>query len=275
MHTRLPKKAWVLSILLVVLSYSMCSADEILFKDQKARQIGTVLEDNEQGVTILFPKESIKSITKSKEGISGSSSRRVIVEDSNDYVTLKIPRQRIQGALPETRVVAGSTKQESEPANDSQLKEKVERLEKRLESIEKAGVSQPSTSPNKGMSHEALLQDEMGGVEGIILWKGKPLNAAKVKIVMDRYTGFSVAALKKMFGAGNEKSSEQDSIVLETETDSQGHYSFPQAPPGYYNLFWLPDQQTGWVCRLREGADFEVVPGKLAVVNIPEKKKQK
>jgi hypothetical protein len=38
----------------------------------------------------------------------------------------------------------------------------------------------------------------MGRVEGVIAWQGKPLKNAKVKIVLESYTGFSIAALKKM-----------------------------------------------------------------------------
>lgn len=265
---------WLLAASIAVSSYTICAADEVIFKNQGAKQIGTVVEENEQGVTIIFPKESIKSITR-KEGGPRPSSSRVILEDSGGaYITVMIPRQRLEAASPGT--LAASEPARQEPASsEPQLAEKVERLEKKLDSMEKAGASQPGAAPNMGMTHETMLQEEMGGVEGVILWNGKPLKDARVKIVMDKYTGFSMAAVKKMFGGNvNEGSSGIEGVALDTQTDSMGHYSFSQAPPGFYTLFWQPDAKTGWVRRLRENADFEIVPGKLIIVNIPEKKKK-
>jgi hypothetical protein len=100
----------------------------------------------------------------------------------------------------------------------------------------------------------------------------KPLRNRKVKIVLEKYTGFSQAALEKWFATENEKSP-QDGIVLETQTDSKGHYVFHEVPPGYYRLYWIPDTDTGWIRRLREKPDIEVITGKMTVENVPEKKK--
>lgn len=35
----------------------------------------------------------------------------------------------------------------------------------------------------------------------------------------------------------------------------------------------MTDAKTGWVHRMREKPDFEVIAGKLTIINIPEKKK--
>jgi hypothetical protein len=264
---------WLLAASIAVSSYSACSADEVIFKNQGAKQVGTVVEENDQGVTIIFPKESIKSITR-KEGGPKPSPNRVILEDSGGaYVTVKIPRQRFEAASPETLTAVEPARQEPSTA-DTQLRVKVEQLEKKMEGMEKAGGSQPGTAAAIGTTHEALLQEELGSVEGVILWNGKPIKDAKVKIVMDKYTGFSIAAVSKVFGGRvDEKSSEIQDLAIDTQTDSKGHYAFSQVPPGFYTLFWQPDAQTGWVRRLRESADLEIVPGKLIVLNIPEKKK--
>ncbi len=196
------------------------------------------------------------------------------MEDNGAYITVKIPRQKIEAASSGTLAVPEPAGKASS-SSDSQLAEKVERLEKKLESMEKTGASQPGIAPATGATHEAMLQEEMGSVEGVILWNGKPLKDAKVKIVLEKYTGFSVTTVKKMFGgAVNEQTSGIEGVALDTQTDSMGHYSFSQVPPGFYTLFWQPDAKTGWVRRLRENADFEIVPGKLIVLNIPEKKKQ-
>lgn len=111
----------------------------------------------------------------------------------------------------------------------------------------------------------------MGRVQDIILCKKKTLVNGSVKIVLARYTGFSLATLKKMFSGNREKSSDQ--IILETKTNTQGQYVFEKVPPGQYRLYWMPDAEMGWVHRMREKPDFEVTSGKLTIQNIPEKKK--
>ena len=263
---------WLLAASITVSSCSVCVADEVIFKNHSAKEIGTVVEENEQSVTIIFPKESIKSITR-KEGGPRPSQSRVIMEDSGAYITVKIPRKELEAALPGTLAPSEPARQEPSPA-DAQLRAKVEQLEKKMENMEKAGASQPGAPTAMGTTHEALLKEELGSVEGVILWNGKPLKDAKVKIVMDKYTGSSMAAVTKVFGGKiNEVSSGIEDLAIDTQTDSSGHYSFSQAPPGFYTLFWQPDLQTGWVRRLREAADLEVVPGKLIILNIPEKKK--
>ncbi|MGA2402426.1 MAG: carboxypeptidase-like regulatory domain-containing protein [Syntrophobacteraceae bacterium] len=260
---------WFLAASIAVLSCSICAADEIVFKNQGTKQIGTVVEENEQGVTIIFPKESIKSINRKAGGPIPTSSG-VIVEDRGGYLTVKIPHRQFEAASSEIKAASQPAAQAPvyapAPA-DSQLSEKVDRLEKKIDTMEKAGP------PPGGKSIDALLKEEAGSIEGVILWNGKPLKNAKVKIVMETYTGFSVAALKQTFAGGENKPAPSE-ITLDTQTDSGGHYSFPQVPPGSYTLFWQPDLQTGWVRRIRENPDFEIVPGKLIVLNIPEKKKK-
>jgi hypothetical protein len=263
---------WLLAASIAVLSYSVCVADEVVFKNHSAKEVGTVVEENEQSVTIIFPKESIKSITR-KEGGPRPSQSRVIMEDNGAYITVRIPRQGLEAASPGPLTASEPTGQEPAPA-DAQLRAKVEQLEKKMENMEKAGASQPGTAKTVGTTHEALLQEELGSAEGVILWNGKPLKDAKVKIVMDKYTGSSMAAVSKVFGGKvNEMSSGIEDLAIDTQTDARGYYSFSQVPPGFYTLFWQPDLQTGWVRRLRENADLEIVPGKLTVLNIPEKKK--
>lgn len=231
-------------LMVLLLCSSQGHADEILFKDQGV-QIGTVLKIDEQTVTVRFPRDSITSIVRDQEGVSSRDKTRA----------------------PET------------VSAESQFQKKIERLQKRLERLEKGqdedkksrDAAAPDPSKNAA-AIEQLLQEEMGRVQGVILWKGKPLANRSVKIVLTKYTGFSPAAIKRMFSGNKEKSSGQE-IVLSTPTDSQGKYVFEQVPPGQYRLFWMPDTKTGWVHRMREKPDFEVISGKLTIQNIPEKKK--
>jgi hypothetical protein len=46
-----------------------------------------------------------------------------------------------------------------------------------------------------------------------------------------------------------------------------------KVPPGQYRLYWMLDTETGWVHRMREKPDFEVIASKLTIQNIPEKRK--
>jgi len=162
--------------------------------------------------------------------------------------------------------------QEPAPADLSQTVEKAVPSKESIENAGKTGTEHFSGSPAKINAQQELLKEEMGSVEGVILWRNEPLKNRKVKIVLERYTGFSLAALEKWFSADKEKSL-KNGIVLETQTDDKGRYVFHEAPPGYYRLYWMPDAKTGWIRRLREKPDIEVTTGNRTVENVPEKKK--
>jgi hypothetical protein len=260
------------AIFLTCLSSFPCFADEIMFQNQTGPQTGVVVGEDDQSVTIRFPKEAIKSVTRSGEEHTTPLSNKVIWEEGKDYLILKIPRHSIRVLPQKTRAGTPSIKQESASTDLSQKYEKTVRSEEPSEKIGKAETGLISGSPANKSAHQELLQEEMGGVEGEIMWRGKPLQNRKVKIVLESYTGFSLAALKKWFADEKEKSS-PDGIALETQTDSKGRYVFQKAPPGYYRLYWMPDINTGWIRRLREKPDIEVIPGNVTVENVPEKQK--
>ncbi|MGE5254369.1 MAG: carboxypeptidase-like regulatory domain-containing protein [Planctomycetaceae bacterium] len=213
---------------------SPCGADEILFKDQGVH-VGTVIEENDQTVTVQFPRASIQSIVRTPQGSPSSPQ----------------PGDRLQEKIDE-------------------LQKRIERLEKKQgESREPDRSPAPASLQGPGIQ-EQLFREEMGGVEGVILWQGKPLANAKVRIELVRYTGFSPGFVKKVF-PGDGKESSDRGISIETQTDSQGRYTFEGVPPGSYRLYWMPDTKTGWVRRLRENPDLEVISGKRTVQNIPDK----
>ncbi len=229
-----------LTMLMVVLLSSPCYADEIIFKDQGV-QTGTVLEMDEETVTVRFPRQSIQSVIMGPEGVSTPEKKKY---------------------------------QKSAPLRDTRLqeKERIKRSEEDLERDKKADIS-PTPGPSKNEKGiEQLLRDEMGRVKGVILWKGKPLANGSVTIVLDTYTGFSWANLKKMFSRDKEDPSDQE-ITLATQTDSQGQYIFKEAPPGMYRLYLKPNPEAAWVRRLAKEPDFEVLPGEMTIYNIPRKKK--
>ncbi|MDP2658973.1 MAG: hypothetical protein Q8O78_11240, partial [Candidatus Deferrimicrobium sp.] len=124
--------------------------------------------------------------------------------------------------------------------------------------------------PKKESLSEQLVEGEMGGVEGVIRWKGKPLVHSDVMVVLMRYTGISLASLKKAHSGSGEK---DRGIFFETTTDALGRYRFEKMPPGEYLFYWKPDVETGWVRRMNDKSDVEVLPGKMMVLNIPAERK--
>jgi len=262
----------VFVIILFCLFALPCLADEIQFQNQKGSQTGVIVGEDDQSITIRFPKSAIKSVKKSVDESSTAISGQVIWEEGKDYLILKIPRQSIRIIPQKTRALAPSMTQKSASIDLSQKDEKATLSEEPPEIVGKTGTEHFSGSPAKMYAQQELLKEEMGSVEGVILWQNEPLKNRKVKIVLERYTGFSQAALERWFSDDKEKSL-KNGIVMETQTDSNGRYIFHEAPPGYYRLYWMPDAKTGWIRRLREKPDIEVTTGNLTVENVPEKKK--
>jgi hypothetical protein len=266
------RKGLVLVIILSFLFALPCIADEIRFQNQKGAQTGVIVGEDNQSMTIRFPKSAIKSVKRTMDESSTALSGQVIWEEGKDYLILKIPRRSIRMVPQKAYAPTRSMKPESASPDVSRKNEKTVLSEMPPESTEKFKTAHRSGSPEIMNAQQELLKEEMGSVEGVILWQRKPLINRPVKIVLERYTGFSRAALEKWFTADKGKSL-QDGIVLDTWTDSEGHYTFHEAPPGYYRLYWMPDNETGWIRRLREKPDIEVTTGNLSVGNVPEKLK--
>lgn len=236
-----------LCLFLFLLLVSPCYADEVFFQDQEQALTGTVLEEDEAFVTIRIPKESIRSIVRDQE--ERSNAHPFVQED---------PLPAAETGLCEKVL---------------ELQERIELLESSMEAPEKTeALPRPSIAGRETVS-EQIIEEEMGRVEGVIRWQGKPLDQRDVKIVLTHYTGFSFSSLKKVFQRDSSTSSDQQEFTFVTKTDSQGRYIFEKVPPGQYRLYWLPDKETAWIRRMQEKSDLEVAAGKLTTQNIPGKKK--
>ena len=237
---------------------SYCLADEILFKD-KGVQVGTVMDEDEQTVTIRFPRDSIQSVVKMQKGAP-------LVQKSDAQLLEKVEQlqQRIER-------LERNQAESKETGHSPVLLPRPERKQEERQEIGRSSPPPPEPA-SKGALQEQLLQEELGRVQGLIQWQGKPLADGKVRIELEKYTGVSLVSVKKMFsGSGKGSSDTGQGISLTTQTDSQGRYSYEKVPPGTYRIYWWPDFKTGWVHRLREKPDFEVLSGKLTILNIPEK----
>jgi hypothetical protein len=263
-HTGL---AW--AVVLICLFSFPSFGDEILFQNQKGPQTGVVVGEDDHSVTIRFRREMIKSITKGAEESPPVVSGKVIWQEGKDYVMLKIPRGSIQVVPQTSETVSPPLKTEPLSSDTYQIDDGRGGPTRELpEKIGTAGIARGQIPARSMNTQHELLREEMGSVQGMIMWQGKPLQNSKVKIVLETYTGFSLAALKRLFAKDMGKT---DEITLDTQTDAKGHYVFAEVPPGAYRLYWMPDVKAGWIHRLREKPDLEVTSGSRTVANIPEK----
>ena len=147
------------------------------------------------------------------------------------------------------------------------LEERVKELERKMDLLEDAVKHSGTAISKKESLSEQLVEGEMGGIEGVIRWKGKPLVHSDVMVVLMRYTGISLASLKKAHSGSGDK------FFFETTTDALGRYRFEKVPPGEYLFYWKPDAETGWVRRMNDKSDVEVLPAKMMVLSIPAERK--
>lgn len=179
-----------------------------------------------------------------------------VLEENGGTVTVRFPREAIE-----------SIRRTSEKPEEEAKREPVQGLEERVRDLErKVGALPASAFPTPG-------REEAGGVEGVIRWKGRPLSRGRVKIVPAKVAGLPPESPAKVrVGVEGAPGGGKDGN-FETETDPEGRYRFERVPPGEYLFYWMPNLETGWVRRLREKPDIEVVAGGMAVLNIPAEKK--
>ena len=180
-----------------------------------------------------------------------------VLEENGDTVTVRFPRETIESI----RHASGKPEAEARRAPASGLEERVRDLER------KVGALPASGSPAPG-------REEAGGVEGVIRWKDLPLSRGRVMIVPAKSAGLPPRESREKakagiagapFGGKDDK--------YETETDDAGRYRFERVLPGEYLFYWMPNPETGWIRRLRDKPDIEVVAGGVSVLNIPAEKK--
>ena len=264
MHAKWPART--ATVLCVTFLFSLpCLADEIEFQNAKGPQIGVVIKEDTGSVTIRFQRQAIKSITHRESVNSSDPGDKVVWQASKDYLILKIPRDSIRVVPQQAEAPAPVGNQGAAPSLGLGDNTGAGRTVPPEPAV--ATVAVPSSTATRNMRTQ---QAEMGSAQGVIMWQKMPLPNARVKIVLQRYTGFSMAALKR-WHASNGALQREEPIALETRTDAKGHYFFPKAPPGFYRLYWMPEPGAGWIRRLRETPDLEIISGNPTIENVPEK----
>lgn len=220
-------------------------------------QTGVVVQEDKDSVTVRFPREEIKSVNRDGVKDTATADDKVIWEEAEGYILLKIPRGSIVTQTRKNLVTYGNVITSEVPQ----------------EKIIETGTGKKFEKEGEESEQQKLLKEETGHVEGMITWQGRPLQNSKVKIVLERYTGFSASALQRQYA--EKDSSSKGRVILETMTDSKGRYVFNETPPGFYRLYWMPVGGSDWVHRLKENPDFEVISGNVTVADVPDKKLNK
>ncbi len=179
-----------------------------------------------------------------------------VLEENGETVTVCFPREAIESI----RRTSGKPEEEAKREPAPGLEERVRDLERKVGALPASGFPAPG-------------REEAGGVEGVIRWKDRPLSRGRVMIVPAKVAGLPPESREKAKAgvAGAPGGGKDDK--LETVTDAAGRYRFEREPPGEYLFYWMPNPETGWIRRLRDKPDLEVVAGGVAVLNIPAEKK--
>lgn len=188
-----------------------------------------ILEEKDDSFIIKIPKNEIKVIKRERPTeMKFWQEKRILWEDTGDYITLYLPKEKI--VLPKDY-----TGDEYDSAKA--LKEKL------------------GGSAAEGRPQEAAFWKGAGKIVGRIVKAGQPLLGAKVKIVNVSSSGDMLA---KIFGPKDTKS--QD-LVFEVATDEFGRYEFTNIPIGEYDIYWALPGSESWYRRLSEKPNITVRPG--------------
>lgn len=187
-----------------------------------------IVEERQDSFIIKIPKGEIELITRERPTeIKLWSEKKILWEDTGDYITLYLPKEKI--VLPENY--------------SGQEYDSAKALEMELKYI-----------GSEGRPTEMTFWKGTGKVSGRFLKGEKPIAGVKAKIVN---IPSQVSALSQLLSPTDQKSQE---LVFETTTDEKGYFEFKNIPLGEYDLYWsIPGK--GWYRRLSEKPDIIVRPG--------------
>jgi len=197
-------------------------------QDKEGNEV-EILEEREDSFIIKVPKEEIEVIKKKKPmEMKLWRERRILWEDTGDYITLYLPKEKI--VLPE-----GYKGEEYDSA---------QALKKEL-----------MHTGTEGRPEATTFWKGTGRLKGRILKDAQPLAGAKLKIVN---VSPQLDTLARIFGPTDKK---PEDFVLEAISDELGRYEFNNIPLGEYDIYWSAPGTETWYRRLSEKPDIAVRPG--------------
>ncbi|MCQ9208259.1 MAG: carboxypeptidase-like regulatory domain-containing protein [Omnitrophica bacterium] len=188
-----------------------------------------ILEQKLDSYIIKVHKDEIEIIKKKRpDEIKLWRGKKILWEDTEDYITIYLPKERI--VLPEDY-----TGDEYDSARA---------LQKELEYTGEEGRPVGITSWKDG-----------GKIVGRVVKRGLPLAGVKLKVAN---VSSQQNVVSSLFGP---KDKRPEDLVFETTSDESGKYEFRNVPVGAYDIYWSAPGTTGWFRQLSEKPNITVRPG--------------
>lgn len=222
----------------LIFLYALCSVlyaqdascDKLFLKEKEEGNEIEVVEERHDSFIIKLPKNEIRKIQKQDPtDIELWKEKKVLWEDSGDYIIVYLPKEKI--ALPE-----GYTGEEYDSGKVF-----------REQALGPAGI--------EGRPVGVGFLGALGVVSGRVVRYGEAVEGARLRIVNVSYQEDLVS---RLFGA---KSSKPEDLIFETLTDENGRFEFKSIPIGEYDIYWSPPGSENWYRRLSEKPNITVRPG--------------
>lgn len=218
---------WLFFIFLAKAAY----CDTLTLKESEEGNEVEILEEKRDSFIIRVPKSEIKKIRRKRPSdVKLWKEKRILWEDTEDYVVMYLPKERI--VLPEGY--------EGDEYDSAKI-------------LIEEGLSSAATEGRPS----GMFSGAKGRVTGQVVKYGEGISGVKLKIVNVSYQENLVS---RLFGP---EASKPEDLVLETETDEFGRFEFKTVPIGEYDIYWRLPGSNAWYRQLSEKPSITVRPGEI------------
>lgn len=249
-------------LLLALAGTAALAADTVYFRDPLAGVRARIIEETEQNIILVVPKEALAHIERGPVQPQAGREGELLWEEGRDAITIRIPRAQLRAVPgsttpglrsegpPPGRSSAGP-RQKGAPAPAPAAGPELKAPRREIRGVVQEVIREQKVEEQRQQAVQ--LARETGVIEGRVLWGGQPLPNATVRIVRVAPQG-SLLSLS---------SGEPDRpVTMEAVSDAQGRYRVAQVPPGEYRFLWQARPGGDWLRRLTEKAEVTVEAGK-------------
>lgn len=250
-------------VLALFAALEVARADLIYLNNLTTGISGQVTEISDTSITVRFPRKAVEFLIFSPDPRRNNDLVQLrepsvelkgkVVGFTNDQVTIRLPREVIRevriGLAPPVQA-QGPQVEKPRVQETSPLEDKVKELDTKLSNLGRNMREQMRLEVEK-----EIKEQQAGEVEGKVLWMGKPLSGAQVKLVRLNHLGLA-DSFKRLVGSKPKDSA----LVIEEVTDGNGWYKFSNVPVGEYDIYWKARPGAFWIRRLDSEADITVQP---------------